>query len=180
MVVNKRDMTSVNSIVFSQPKSLGNFKKIVFLDSEGKKITIETENCFSWGIQKSDRYESYSMPLVLKNDSETLKNLKGVLEKCKDHLPENEFGKCLYEKTETTTIYPKLKYYEGKFNTDVYEGDVEIDPRKYLNVKCDARALIHVEAILLGDKTTLLIKVLEAEVSEKLPKKRQLSRKSRD
>ena len=102
--------------------------------------------------------------------------MKRILQKCKDHLPEKEFGKCLYENHErkTTTIYPKMKYYEGRFDTGVYEDDVEINPRNYLNVKCDARVLIHIEGILLGDTTTLLIKVLEAEVSkpEKLPKKR--------
>ena len=60
-------MTSVNveTIVFSEAKSSGNFKKITISDSDGKKVMIETEKCFSWGIQKSDRYDSYSMPLVL-------------------------------------------------------------------------------------------------------------------
>ena len=74
-----------------------------------------------------------------------------------------------------------MKYYEGRFDMDVYEDDVEINPRNYLNVKCDARALIHIEGILLGNTTTLLIKVLAAEVSkktEKLPKKRLLSKTS--
>ena len=101
-------MTSVNDIVFSEPKSSGNFKKINITSPDGKKITMEAQNCFSWGIQKSNRYESYSLPLVLKNDSETLKKLKEILQKCNEHLPEKEFGKCLYEKYETTTIYPKL------------------------------------------------------------------------
>ena len=68
-------MASVNEINFSEPKQSGNFEKISITDSDGKKITIETENCFSWGIQKSDRYESYPLLLVLKNDSETLKKL---------------------------------------------------------------------------------------------------------
>ena len=174
-------MTSVNeTIVFSETKPSGNFEKINITSSDGKKITIETENCFSWGIQRSDKFESYSLPLVLKNDSETLKKLKGVLQKCNGHLPEREFSKCLYEKSETTTVYPKIKYYKGKVDTAVYEGHVEISPRTYLNVKCDARALIHVEGILLGDKTTLLMKVLEVEVSEpkELPRKRLLSKTS--
>ena len=111
--------------------------------------------------------------------------MKKILQKCEDHLSDKKFGKCLYEKPErkATTIYPKLKYYNGRFNTGVYEGDTEVSPLKYLNVKCDARAMIWVEGILLGDTTSLLIKVLEAEVSEKkepekLPKKRLLNKTS--
>ena len=132
-------MTSVNieTIVFSKPKPSGNFKKITISDSDGKKILIETEKCFSWGIQKSDRYDSYSMPLVFKNGDQTVKTLNEILQKCKDHLSDKNFGKCLYEKPEreTTTIYPKLKYYGGRFNTGVYEGDTEVSPLEYLNVK---------------------------------------------
>ena len=172
-------MTSVNNgIVFSDPKQSGKF---VIKDTKGDKVTIETENCFSWGVQKSDRYESYSLPMVFKNDSETLKKLKEILQKCTEHSPpETEFAKCLYEKEETTTIYPKIKSYKGHFNARFYENDVEISPNAYLNVRCDARAVIHIEGILLGNKTSLLMSVLEVEVSKpkELPaRKRLLSKK---
>ena len=146
---------------------------------------IETEGCFSWGIQKSNRYDSYSMPLVFKNSDQTVKTLKEILQKCRNHLPGKDFGKCLYEKLEraTTTIYPKLRYYGGRFSTSIYEGDIEVSPLEYLRVRCSARAVISVEGILLGDTTTLLIKVYEAEVSEKKeperpPKRRLLSKTS--
>ena len=125
------------------------------------------------------------MPLVFKNSDQTVSTLKEILQKCKDHLPEKEFGKCLYEKPEreTTTIYLKLKYYGGRFNTHVYEEDNKINPLEYLNKKCSARAMICVENILLGDKATLQIKIYEAEVSEEKrpenqPKKRLLSKGS--
>ena len=173
-------MTSVtNEIVFSDPKRSGNFEKIVIKDRKGNKVTFETENCFSYGVQKSDKYESYSLPMVFKNDSETLKKLKEILQKCNEHSPPGtEFAKCLYEKEgkETTTIYPKIKCYKGHFNTRFFENDVEVSPNAYLNVKCDARAVIHVEGILLGNKTSLLLSVLEVEVSEpkELPVKRRL------
>ena len=145
-------MGSANEINFLEPKQFENFKKINITDSNGEKITMETESCFSYGIQKSDKFDSYSLPLNLKNDSEALRKLKDILQKCKEHLPESEFSKFLYEMTETTRIYPKLKYFNGEFNTSVYENDIEIDPRKYLGVYCNARALIHVEGILLGEK----------------------------
>ena len=180
-------MTSseLGNIVFSEPKVSGNFKKIGISDPNGKKVLIETEECFSWGVQKSDRYDTYSMPLVFKNGDQTLKILSEILQKCKDHLPGKEFGKCLYEKPEraTTTIYPKLRYYRGRYSTSIYEGDTEVNPLKYLDVKCSAKEVICVEGILLGDTTTLLIKVYEAEVSEKKeherpPKRRLLSKTS--
>ena len=124
------------------------------------------------------------MPLVFKNGDQTLRTLKEILQRCKDHLPGKDFGKCLYEKPEraTTTIYPKLRYYGGRFSTSIYEGDIEVSPLRYLGVRCSARAVICVEGILLGDTTTLLIKVYEAEVSERKeperppPKRRLLSK----
>ena len=125
------------------------------------------------------------MPLVFKNSDQTVKTLKEILRKCQDHLPGKDFGKCLYEKPDrgTTTIYPKLRYYGGRFSTGVYEGDTEVNPLKYLNVRCSARAVICAECILIGDKTTLQVEVYEAEVSEKReperpPKKRLLSKTS--
>ena len=168
------------TIVFSEPKASGSFKKIEISDPNGKEVLIETEECFSWGVQRSDRYDSYSMPLVLKNGDQTLKTLRGILQKRKDHLPGEEFGNCLYEKPEraTTTIYPKLRYYGGRFSTSVYEGDTEVSPLRAIII----RAIICVEGILLGDTTTLLIKVYEAEGAEKKeferPHKRRLLSKT--
>ena len=67
--------------------------------------------------------------MVFKNDSETLKKLKKILQKCNEHSPlETEFAKCLYEKEKTTTIYPKIKCYKGHFNVGFYENNVKISP----------------------------------------------------
>ena len=77
---------------------------------------------------------------------------------------------------------PFTRYYGGRFSTSIYEGDTQVSPLKYLNVRCCARAVICVEGILLGDTTTLQIKVYEAEVSEKKesekPSKRRLLSKT--
>ena len=175
----------VEKIVFSEPKTSENFKKIRISDPNGKKILIETEECISWGVQKSDRYDSYSMPLVFKNGSRTVRVLKQILSKCKDYLPGNDFGRCFYEKPDrgTTTIYPKLRYYGGRFSTGIYEGDAEVSPLKYLNVRCSARTIICAESILLGDTTALQVRLYEAEVSEEREperphKKRLLSKRN--
>ena len=64
----------LGNIVFTEPKTSENCKKIGISDPNGKKVLIETEECFSWGVQKSDRYDSYSMPLVFKNGDRTLKS----------------------------------------------------------------------------------------------------------
>ena len=130
--------SDIENIAFSEPKTCENVKKIGISNPNGKKIMIETEGCFSWGVQKSDRYDSYSMPLVFKNEDRTVKVLKEILSKCKTHLSGKDFGKCLYEKPDrgTTTIYPKLRYYGGRFSTSIYEGGTEVSPLKYLNVRC--------------------------------------------
>ena len=95
-------MTSVNeTIVFSEAKPSGNFEEISITNSDGKKVMIETEKCFSWGIQKSDRYDSYSMALVLKNDSGTVKTLERILQKCKDHLPKKRIWEMFIRKPRT-------------------------------------------------------------------------------
>ena len=88
---------------------------------------METEECFSWGVQKNDRYASYSMPLVFENGDQTVRVLEEIIQKCKDHMSGNvkTFGRCLYTKSErgTTTVYPKLDCYKGKLNTKIFEKD---------------------------------------------------------
>ena len=157
-------------ITFSKPRSLGKYEKINISKSDGKKLIIETEECFSRGVQKSDRYISYSIPLAFKNDDGTVRVLKEILQRCKDHMSGNRktFGRCLYEKPEreTTTVYPRLDQYDGNFKTKFFEkDDAEISPLKYLNVRCNARAAIYVEGILLGDTISLQLKVREVEVA---------------
>ena len=122
------------------------------------------------------------MRLVLDSNSDTVRTLRNIEQRCKDHLPGNEFGKLLYENQErgTVTVYPRLKYYNGSFGTTLFEeGDVEVNPWKYLKVKCDVVAVLHIEGILIGTKTTLLVKVLEVEVSKpkKQPRRKLLGRK---
>ena len=41
-------------ITFSKPRSLGKYEKINISKSDGKKLIIETEECFSRGVQKSE------------------------------------------------------------------------------------------------------------------------------
>ena len=177
----------VKDIIFSEPKSSGKFKKIKIdiSKSDGNKLIIEMEECFSWGVQKNDRYVSHSMPLVFKNDDQTVRVLGEIVQRCKDHMSGNTkaFGQCLYTKLErgTTTVYPKLDCYNGKFNTKVSEeDDVEVNPLKYLNVRCNVRTTICIEGILVSDKIILQLKVREVEVVpappvEKKSKRRLLS-----
>ena len=104
------------------------------------------------GSSKKRQVRILFIPFGFEERQRDFKTLKEILQRCKDHLPDIEFGKCLYEKPATMTIYPKIRYYKGKFDSTVYEKDVGISPRTYLNVKCDVRALIRVEGILLGDR----------------------------
>ena len=127
------------------------------------------------------------MPLVFKNNDRTVMVLKEILRRCKNHMSENTkaFGRCLYEKPEreTATVYPRLDQYDGKFTTKFFEkDDMEVSPLKYLNVRCNARAAIYVEGILVGDTISLQLKVCEVEVAPapyvEKKKKRLLSNNS--
>ena len=127
------------------------------------------------------------MPLVSRNNGRTVRVLEEILQRCKDHMSENTkaFGGCLYEKPEreTTTVYPRLDQYDGKFKTKFFEkDDVEVSPLKYLSVRCNARAAIYVEGILVGDTISLQLKVREVEVAPtpyvEKKKKRLLSNNS--
>ena len=112
----------VEDITFSEPKSSGKYEKINILKSDGKKLIIETEECFSWGEQKNNRYISYSMPLVFKNDDRTVRVLEEILQRCKDHTSENTkaFGRCLYEKPERETTIPEVGSIRWKIQDEIF------------------------------------------------------------
>ena len=121
---------------------------------------------FWWGVQKNENYVTYSFPLVFKEDSQSVRVLNEILQRCKDHMSGNTkaFGMFLYAnfERETTTVYSKLDYYKGNFNTKFYEkNDVEVSPLKYMNVKCNARTAICVEGLLIGKKIFLHLKLRE-------------------
>ena len=95
------------------------------------------------------------MPLVFKNGDQTVRVLGEIMQKCKDHMSRNAktFERCLYTKPErgTTTVYPIWDCYNGKFNTKIFEKhDAEVNPLKYLNVRCNVRAAICIEGILVA------------------------------
>ena len=48
------DMTSV--VKFSNTKQSGKYMKVDITTPDDKRLMVETEKCFSWGIQKSDKY----------------------------------------------------------------------------------------------------------------------------
>ena len=169
---NNFDVTK--DITFSESKSTGKYEKITISKSDGKKLIIETEECFSWGVQKSENYITYSLPLVFRNGSQSVRVFNEILQRVKDHMSGSTkaFGKCLYANLErgTTTVHPKLDQYNGKFNTKFFErDDVEVSPLKYMNVRCSVRTAIWVDGLLIGEKTFLQLKLREVEVSPIAP-----------
>ena len=161
---------NVEDMIFPEQKNVGNFKKTMIStkhsDGTSGKLISPAEECFSLGVQKSDRYDSYSMPLVLKNDGNVVRGLKEIIQQCKQHVSEEgEFGNCLYERNNgTSTVYSKLGNYQGEFSTKLFESGVEVDPLKYLNARCNVRAAVGVESILVGNSVSLQLKVYEAEI----------------
>ena len=63
-----------NNLVFKTPKDFEmnkmKFKKVKIATKDNKMLIFETDECFSWGIQKSDEKfgkDKYTFPIVLKN-----------------------------------------------------------------------------------------------------------------
>ena len=146
------------SIQFEAVKSLsvGNMKMIPMKTEEGKQVFVKTDKCFSFGVKKDKKFKTISMSLSL--DENSVKSVEDIVKQCEDHLGRPLTKKVFYGKT----IYPKLKP-----GTKFYEIDVEIDPLKYEEKRCDVKAVLEVGDILLnGDNASLQLKVYEAMVKE--------------
>ena len=154
------------SIQFKAEKLLNvsGMKMIPIKTTDDEQVFVKTNNCFSFGVKKDNKFETVSMSLVL--DEESLKTLKNIVEQCEDHLGRPLTKKLFYGEY-GNMIYPKLKPYV-KF----YESDFgEIDVFKYEEKICDVKAVLEVGGILLnGENVTLQVKVYEALVKEHVRK----------
>lgn len=100
---------NLNDLVFETPKDFEmnhmKFKKVKIATQKQDSLIFETDECFSWGIQKSDEKfgkNKFTFPIVLKNKDNDgnlnpteyqntfLKAFDSVVEKCKDYCLENK------------------------------------------------------------------------------------------
>ena len=85
------------SLNFSEPKVLSNLdvKKISVKTNEGNPVRIMTEKCLSFGVRKSDKYNTKTLSMVL--DKNSVKELKNIIKNCEEHLGKS-LSKILYDR----------------------------------------------------------------------------------
>ncbi len=165
-----------DDLVFDYPKegkmSDGtSFSKIPIgvLRSDGTTgpLYVATDTCFSFGIQRDNKYGGYSIPLVLTdkdNPTEKQKKFVKVIKKIMSACHPTPKS-CLYGKKDPI-MYVKLDYdreYDGIL-TCFYERKTmedksstkEITPEEYIGKKnCLARVVIEISSIFVTGTATL-------------------------
>ena len=80
---------------FSETKTLkDDLKKISVKTSDEKPVRITTKKFSSFGVKKSEKFETKTVSMVLDEDS--VRELRNVLENCEKHLGKS-LSKILYE-----------------------------------------------------------------------------------
>ena len=103
---------------------------------------------------------------------ETLNKIVGECKSCLRFLGREFPGnitKCIFTK-ESSTLYAKLsnRYMTDEITTLFYkingDEDEKVNPKKYLNKKCFAKAAVRFNNIYIGNTTSLQIKLEEVSV----------------
>ncbi len=136
-------------------------------DGTTSPLYVATDTCFSFGIQKNDKYGGYSIPLVLLDrDNPTEKQRKFVKVMKEIMLACHPTPKsCFYGKKDPI-MYVKLDHDReyDEILTYIYERDTmenkdstkEITPEKYIGKKnCLARVIIEISSIFVTGRATL-------------------------
>ena len=158
------------SLKFGEPKTLNNMenvKKIGVKTNDEKPLRIVTKKCLSYGVKKSEKYNSKTVSIVLDEDS--VKELRNVIENCEDHL-KTSLSKILYEREDgSVTIYPKIRDFEEYKSVFYDEKGVEIDPMELEGKRCEIKCVLEIEGIILSeDKSSLQVRIYEAMVRKKV------------
>ncbi len=178
---------SAEDLVFGEPKEGElrdgtSFKKIPISvrrpDGSVGSLIIISETRFSFGIQRDDKYGTYTIPLVLYDKDEPtqkqrlfVKTIRDILSAC-DPKPKS----CLYGKEENPIMYLKLDYNKGRgeFDTKFSEREDmdnkkstnEINPKKYAGKYCLAKVAVRIDSVFVAKTTTLQIKAHTVILSE--------------
>ena len=178
---------SAKDLVFGKPKEGElrdgtSFKKIPIsvLRSDGSvgPLIIVAETCFSFGIQRDDKYGTFTIPLVLYDKGGPTpkqklfaKTIREIISAC-EHRPKS----CLYGREESPIMYLKLGYdkerkeFETIFRERDDMGDKEstksVKPEKYIGKYCLAKVAVKVDSVFVANTTTLQIKAHTVILSE--------------
>ena len=151
MKVTSLSEFDISKVPFSKLENKGNdsmsFERIniEYLNGEVGPLILETDKCFSFGVQfNRNRFENgsgYTLPIVMsyrtpkgdlivtKYQLEFMETFNKIVEECKSHLrslgrdfPEN-IVKCMYVKESSSTLYAKLsnRYMTDEITTPFYK-----------------------------------------------------------
>ncbi len=159
--------------------------KVSLSDGTTSPLYLATDTCFSFGIQKDNKYGGYSIPLVLldrnnptEKQKKFVKVIKEIMSACHP-TPKS----CLYGK-EDPIMYVKLDY-DREYNdilTYCYERETmenkdstkEITPEKYIGKKnCLARVIIEISSLFVTERATLQMRAKTIVFSELKSKPRE-------
>ena len=188
----KPENFSAEDLVFGEPKDElrdgTNFQKIPISvcrpDGSVGPLIIVLETCFSFGIQRDDKYETYTIPLVLYDKEKPTRAQKLFVKTIKDILSacEQRPKSCLYGRDDSPIMYLKLDYkkerdkFVTKFNERKDMNDKssthEISPKKYVGKYCLAKVAVRVDSVFVANTTTLQIKAHTVILSETKRKER--------
>ena len=135
--------------------------------NDGKPVRIITKKCDSFGVKRSEKYDSKSISIILDEDS--VDDIWKIILKIEEHL-KKPLSKILYERDDgngghTTTIYPKIRDWSIFYD----ENENEIDPMVYERKNCEVKAVLEIEGILLKEdgNASLQVRVYEAKVCKR-------------
>ena len=170
---------SAEDLVFGEPKEGElrdgtSFKKIPISvrrsDGSVGPLIIVSETCFSFGIERDDKYGIYTIPLVLYDKGGPthkqklfVKTIRDILSAC-----EQRPKSCLYGREESPIMYLKLGYdkerrefetiFRERKDMDDKESTNKIKPEKYVGKYCLAKVAVRVDSVFVANTTTLQIK----------------------
>ena len=149
---------------FSELRDIGfeNVKKIFVTDGDGEPLRIITEKCKSYGVRKSEIYDSSkSLSMVLGENA--LKKLTECVSEIEKRL-DVELSSVFYW-SNGNSVYPKIRE-----NSVFYGDDNEtIDPfEKFERKACDVKAVLEIEGVIVKEeKYSLQLKIYEAKIYKK-------------
>ena len=167
----------VNDLIFGEPKigKLRNGKdckkipiKVKHQDGAEGVLAFATEPCFSFGVQRDKKYDSYVLPVALCDMNNPTEGQKLMVRSIRDiqSACDPEPKSCLYGDEDSPKLYLKLMHDKDndKILTRLYEReDVRVkssgemlDPKKFLNKFCDVRVVFVIESLFTIDTTTTL------------------------
>ncbi len=175
----------INDLVFGEVsegelRDGTNFKKIPISvkqpDGSVGPLIMVSETCFSFGVQKDSKYNTYTIPLMLCDRDEPTREQKLFVKAIRDIISACDPKSCFYGNEDNPILYLKIDFDKrcGEFTTKFYErktmedkkSNKEIKPEKYIGKYCLAKVAMRIDSVFVVNSATLQIKAHTVILSE--------------